>query len=74
MRKRAEDQRRFGKRRVLGGDESERLSRYLDRLPALAVRGRECKLQGRMPCDEHAELSPGITAGTQDTDRKFMHK
>jgi hypothetical protein len=74
MRKRAEDQRCLRQRSVLGGDEGERLSRYLDSLPALAVSRRECELQGWMPCDEHAELTPGITAGTENTDRKFMHK
>lgn len=74
MRKRAEDQRRFGKWRVLGGDEGERFSRYLDSLSALAVCGRESEPHGRMPCDEHTKLTPGITAGAEDTDRKFMHK
>ena len=74
MRKRAEDERSIRKRRILGSNEGERLSSYLDRLPALAVRGCKRELHEGMPGDEHAELAPGITAGTKDTDRKFMHK
>lgn len=74
MRERAEDKCCLRQRRVLCGDEGERLTSYLDSLPALAVGRRECELHGWMPGDEQTELTPGITAGTEDTDRKFMHK
>ena len=43
-------------------------------LPALFVGGGKDKLERGVAYDQATQLSPGVTAGTEDSYRNFMHK
>lgn len=59
---------------VFGRDERDVPSSYARALPPLSVGRSKTKLKTGMTSDEREKLTPCVAAGTQDTDRKFMHK
>lgn len=73
MGERAEDEARLGQRRIIGGDELHVTPRDAHALPPPVVGGGEAKLEPGMTGDEGAELSAGITAGSEDAHRDFIH-
>ncbi len=74
MRKRREDQRSFGDRRLLGVDQCDLPAGDRHALTAPLSRGGETELETGVSTDERAELPAGIPAGPEYSDWEFMHK
>src|SRR6185312_12320080 len=63
----------ISKARILGGDEGDVLAAEARVRPSPLARGGERQPRAGMPGDELAQLASRVSAGPENTYRKFMH-